>query len=248
MENRLIFLIENQIFQFIEIKKNLNNNGFIVYPDIPNNDTIIENIKEYKRFIDLIRILLNTRYGGIEDGAKRKKALDKIIEIIHDKKPSLFIIDHILVGCHDAETGIDLAIKLRENNITNPIIFLSRTDENDVKIKKDFPKVDEPKSWIHKGYSGNRVNEPTYFNEHVIPEIEKLLKSSYDDIVRNKIISILKNLNTGSSELDTDLHNKLVSLSNDISQIPESVSNILIEINDLPTEEERKKLFSAIGG
>lgn len=92
-----IILIENQYTQFKEIRRHLCNSGFEVFPP--------ENQNEFKKFLDLIRIFLNKRYGGTELNSHRANAFKEILIIIEYEKPEIIIIDNILVGYHDPENG-----------------------------------------------------------------------------------------------------------------------------------------------
>ncbi|HEY8560159.1 MAG TPA: hypothetical protein VIL74_07270 [Pyrinomonadaceae bacterium] len=159
-----VLIVENQFLQFKAIHYLLNKAGFEIFPD--------EN--SFKEFLDGVRICLNTRYTPIRQNKYWNKILGKTIEY----NPDIIIIDHILVGSHEAEDGIDLAIKFRKYNVKQPFIFFSRTDINNIDICDRLPKVLPKSRWIVKGYSGADILEPIFFEKKVIPEIEALLDSN----------------------------------------------------------------------
>ncbi len=161
-----ILLIENQYLQFLKIKKQLNNLGNTVYPEDENS---------YKEFTDLVRIYLNPRYGGIEDGSKRKSVFEIIAKRIKDGDFDVLIIDYILVGCSAGLNGIFLAEKLREIKKGTPIIFLSRESPDQPEIKDKLDERFNPFEWIPKGYDGREIFEEKYFEKNVIKGIEKCI-------------------------------------------------------------------------
>jgi ACT domain-containing protein len=172
---KLIILIENQYFQFDVIKKNL----IELYNIYPESD------KQFKEFLDWVRIYLNIRYGE----TKRQHALSKILSVFKESNPDLVIIDQVLVGNHIAKNGIDLALKLRDEKISTPILFLSRTDINKVEVLQKYPNVDGLKDWLHKGYYGQKISEGDFFEKEVFKRIKSLIdafpkldleKSAYD--------------------------------------------------------------------
>ena len=69
MESSKILLIENQYRQFIKIKTYLENAGYTVCPTDADS---------FNEFINYVRIYLNPRYGGTEEGSRRKKVFNKI--------------------------------------------------------------------------------------------------------------------------------------------------------------------------
>ncbi len=172
-DERTILLIENQYRQFLKIKKYLNDAGFNVYPLC----------QDFISFIDLIRVYLNPRYGGIQSGSRRDGAFQEIVAYIGEIQFDVIIIDYILVGCHVAETGIFLAKKLRKQGIDTPIIFLSRERYNQPEIMKALTKDLKPYKWIHKGYDGREILEKEYFEQHVITGIEESLQESIRQIL-----------------------------------------------------------------
>lgn len=178
--NEKILVIENQWTQFEKIRDKLLTCGeaYNIYPSDDNS---------HKQFLDWIRICLDTRYGG----DRRMKYRQIVIEYIKNYNPDLIIIDHILVGCHNGETGIDLAIYLRkEGNISVPILFLSRSDINTPNICKQYPEIDEPRIWIPKGFKGKENLERDYFKDTVLKAIKKLLKKKKPTL-KEEIINLL---------------------------------------------------------
>ncbi len=181
MEIKRILLIENQYTQFRRIKTHLNNAGYTVYPTDEGGDL-------FNEFMDYVRIYLNHRYGGIQEGSRRKKVFEKIVEKINDGDFDAFIIDYILVGCSAGLTGIFLAEKFRDKGITTPIIFLSREKSNQPEITNNLNKNLEPFKWIHKGYAGREILEDEYFRQNVIKIIEECIGKSAVELL-DKIAS-----------------------------------------------------------
>ncbi|HLP14685.1 MAG TPA: hypothetical protein VK470_00425 [Bacteroidota bacterium] len=258
-KTKLIILIENQVTQFIQIKKHLNNYGYLVYPNIADEninksdidgefdaDKTLRNISEYKHFMDLIRIYLSERYGGLEPDSKRNVAFKNILDIIAVKKPALLIIDHILVGFHNAMNGIHLAIALRDAGITIPILFLSRTDANDIEVVNNLQNCIEPKLWVHKGYSGRKIFEDKYF-KIVVAAIDKLIIGVQNKSVKNKIGEIIKSIS--GNQKAVLLYNELTQLfgmnENQFSDgISEAIMNYSIHQQDENTQEGLLRLLN----
>jgi nucleoside phosphorylase len=163
---RKILIIENQITQFKDIIKLLDKFGYQSFPDE----------ETFKEYIDWIRIYLNPRYTS----DRRNQFWEKILAKTKDYNAEVIIIDHILVGSHNAEDGINLAIKFRESGITQPIIFFSRTDVNSIDICNRLPNVSGKKDWIFKGYSRADILEPSFFEKEVIPKIKNFMNPSID--------------------------------------------------------------------
>jgi len=78
------------------------------------------------------------------------------------------------LGYTGAKTGIDLGLLLRGLNKL-PILFLSRTDENNIDVYRGLGTIIEPRTWLHKGFSGEQILKDTYIADTVVPEIENLL-------------------------------------------------------------------------
>lgn len=188
MENkRRILIIENQFTQFKDIVKLLDNSGFDSFPNADNFD----------QYLDAIKIYLNPRYTM----DRRSLFLNKLIEMTSNYNPELLIIDHILIGAHDAEDGIDLAIKFREKNFNQPIIFFSRTEQNHIDVCVKLPKVSDNKEWISKGYSGADILEEAFFIERVIPRIQYLLPTLLSEKIIKKLNDKKYKLSAASKEV-----------------------------------------------
>lgn len=185
--NRRILIIENQFIQFKDIIKLLDNSGFDFFP----------NENKFDEYLDAIKIYLNPRYP-IE---RRNLFLNKLIEMTANYNPELLIIDHILIGAHDGEDGIDLAVKFRENNFNQPIIFFSRTEQNNIDVCVKLPKVSHCKEWISKGYSGADILEAAFFNERVIPRIQSLLSEPLSEKILKKLNDRKYKLGSSSKEV-----------------------------------------------
>jgi len=190
---RRILIIENQFIQFKDIKYLLDNSGYQTFPDE----------KSFIDFIDAIKIHLNRRYTN----ERRTFFLEKVIEIITKFDPEILIIDHILVGTHDAQDGIDLAVEFRKRGLKQPIIFFSRTELNNIDICDKLPNVTLDKEWIFKGYSSEDILEKKFFDEIVIPKIESLLKRD----ISSRIIEKLKGNVIDSRSSTSEIHEAIKS-------------------------------------
>lgn len=166
-----ILLIENQITQFFKIRQQLDEAGFQIYPG--------KEEEEVKKFLDLVKIFLTRRYGDLEEGSRRSNVFSEILRIIKEEKPDIIIIDNLLVGYHNAENGIFLAKELRKFRVAVPIIFLSRTEQNNIETMNNLQQITEPWIWIPKGYAGEGILEENYFKTHVI-NITPLLLEKHD--------------------------------------------------------------------
>jgi hypothetical protein len=167
MNRHKILLIENQITQFKFITQKLSTD-FDVYPKI----------SDFIKYMNYVRICLTKRYDAatFNQGLRREKALNELVEYIRENKFNLIIIDHILVGYHDGENGIHLAMKLDKEGIKLPIIFLSRTSENNEDVKNKLPQSGITNTiWVEKGYAGQGLGNDTYFNKYVKYNINELL-------------------------------------------------------------------------
>ncbi len=212
MQNkRRILIIENQFVQFKDIIKLLGNSGFDFFPD---ENTFVE-------YIDAVKIYLNPRYP-IE---RRNSFLDKLIEMTTNFNPEILIIDHILIGAHDGEDGIDLALKFREKNLNQPIIFFSRTEQNNIDVSFKLPKVSHNKEWISKGYSGADILEEIFFKERVIPKIESFLPKTLSEKIIKKLTE--KKYKPGSSL--KDVHRTINEVT---EKLVEEINNERILINE----------------
>lgn len=178
MNKKKIFLIENQLTQFRDIRFALKSGGFEVYPDEEN----------FKSLIDLVRINLNPRY----DKDLRDEVLVSIIEEVKIINPDLLIIDHILVGNDSADDGIDLAKRLHSILPPKPILFFSRSPHNSFFIIEKLSTFHGEYEWVAKGYWGNPNLEESIFTKVVFPKIDILLSQSKDpENTKTKLIDLL---------------------------------------------------------
>lgn len=200
---RRLLLIENQFVQFDQILSYLKSANFSVYPA---ND-------QFKNFLDRIRVFLNERY----DISRREKAFKDILVLLDDFKPELLIIDHILVGNHSAKNGIDLAQRLRKEKFKQPILFLSRTEQNHVDVCKHLPDIDQKTLWISKGYLGEDILDKDFFQKEVIENINLLLVNS---ALENSNAEILKDINPYLTDLlntQKESHSRSPSVKKNVS-------------------------------
>lgn len=185
-ENRNIILIENQYRQFKLLSETLRKNDFSVFPDITAGGDAA--VLSYRQLIDDVRIKLSDRYLT----AKRTAAGVRITEYIKDKNPALFIVDHVLLGYSGSNigTGIDLAKFIRDFN-DRPIMFLSRTPENNIDVYRGLGEVIPPRLWLHKGFNGEKILKSDYITNAVIPEINLLIRTHQDYRVKRLLDSWL---------------------------------------------------------
>jgi hypothetical protein len=204
-EKLKVLLIENQKYQFKEIFEFLNE-GYEVFPDLNG----------FKRILDFVRICLNNRYSK----ERRDTAFAKLVSEIKDFNPELFLIDHILVGNYFAKNGIDLVEKLQEIGFTQPVVFLSNTKPNTAEVISNLTKIKNFKVWIHKGYAGEEILSPDYFEKHVLLELSNILTVSLKEdilkILRDKIPNYLLNAKEGEPDR---------IYANYLSKLIESISN-----------------------
>lgn len=246
-----IILIENQFTQFKKIW-NFLDEEYEVFPNIKKETLQSEAEKEkYKRnqfkdFIDLFRVCLNERYSK----NYRDDAFQKIKQIIIDEvKPDLLIIDHILVGNHEAKNGLDLAIKLRGEKISQPIMFLSRTEANSSDVIKQYPHISEKKIWINKGFAGDRILHPKYFKEDVLPQINKLISESiFNRDILQPIILIKSKVTTTKKELKNQLYIALDLINKKENLNNKPLLNILSKFseNNYYTDKTVKNFISEV--
>lgn len=233
-------LIENQFTQFKLISDFIINCDLIKegekYEVYPKNTLI-----DYKSFIDIVRVLLNPRYD------KDKGILNQLISIIESFSPHLIIIDHILVGHHQAEDGLDLALKLRENKIAEPFLFLSRTEQNNIEVYKKYPLIQGIKDWENKGNTGDGFLTKPHFNGYVWPKIVNLIAQSEKKPISDMIKILLEytcfNGDGFMSELFILFH-KIDALK----QPSKELENILVDFTSKshPVYNERKDLFESL--
>ncbi len=235
--SKKIILIENQYSQFKQIYQHLIQAGFTVYPS--------DKLEDFKNFIDIIKIFLNKRYGGIEEGSRRSIVFNEILNIIKNNfKPSLFIIDYILIGHHEGQTGIYLGQMLRKSKITEPILFLSKAARNNNDILFNLGKELEPRDWCDKGYAGEDILDEEYFTNHVLVKINEMIKK-VDDHYFNIINGIL---NSGKFDFDDNIKVEALSYLKNIvvTGIISDHEKSVLDKQDLDTEESRKKFFNLL--
>jgi len=211
-----VLIFENQYEQFKEIRKYLSEK-FEVHPQVSVNPP---DVTAYKRVIDPVRIFLNNRFSA----DKTRRAGDAIAKYINRIDPDVLIIDHVLVGYYTAKTGIDLARFTRTDpridDLNKPILFLSRTPSNSVKVIPYIVKVGQPLFWIGKGYNGSKVLDKNFLADEVIPQIEDLIKKGRSERVNIALSSIIADINE-LTDVDTtfidepEIKSKLRQLSNE---------------------------------
>lgn len=234
-----ILVIDNQYTHFALIHKHLSNSGYEVFP--LDNDGAID----FKRFLDLIRVYLNDRYGGLEPNSRRQAAYGKVLGIVQDTvKPDLIILDLVLVGNHDGKKGTFLAKAFRNDGISVPIIFLSRSEKYQQGTISEYDDVAEPKEWVHKGYSGLPILEETFFKREVTDKFEKLWARSRFIEIAHKVkylFELDELMNLEEEQLKTDIYSVLSAILNDkdISVAKFNVIEIIYAKSDRNIEDWR---------
>ncbi len=245
-----VLLIENQFFQYKRISKNLSN--FIVLPEE----------KDFVEIIDCVRIYLTERYdsnSSIIKDQRRQKAIKYLIDYINNNDIDVILIDYVLVGHTpdkrlEALDGIDLAKKLKDENIKIPIIFLSRYSENDKKIKNKLEKNKiKNYNWVEKGYAGQGIGDDWYFKTNVVNKIKEIIGLSvgvegvdeeknseeFSDLVNR----ILQNKKVKASDLFEKLKKILLTLESTVSS---DVFKILKDAADNPNDMDEEKIKELI--
>jgi hypothetical protein len=115
--------------------------------------------------------------------------MGNILSFIKGFDPEIIMIDHILVGNHEASDGIDLAIVFREKKIDVPILFFSRSEINNIVVCEKLPRVEPPCDWIFKSYSGENFIDQIFFEKEVLPKLRVLSP----DPLKDQIINALRN-------------------------------------------------------
>lgn len=174
-----ILIIENQYIQFDTMQRELSSRYEVLPAPRPTPE---ENVAVFKAFIDPVRIALNPRYKR----GQRDRAYEEFKAYLIEKKPDLLIIDYILVSHSAAQTGIDLAKRLRNDFISNkviPILFVSRTPRSKVDILKGLESM-KLKEWVDKQYYAGTLLDPTYVTDVVMRRIEDLFNEAKDEDVK----------------------------------------------------------------
>lgn len=164
MSSPKILVIENQLTQFETIHRFLGTD-FQIFPE---NKRL-----KYRSFINLIRVFLHTGYGEYHhnEDSYRGKVFKEILEEIDRFDPKVILMDHILLGFHEANDGIDLAKFLRRAGISTPIIFLSRTRTNSAKAINAKQHVSDC-DWLPKGIDGQENLTADYLLTKVTDQIK----------------------------------------------------------------------------
>ena len=68
-----------------------------------------------------------------------------------------------------------------------PVLFLSRTAPNDVRVMENLPRIKQPREWINKGYFGEEILNEKYFDDHVLTRIKYFLENSFTPELRQII-------------------------------------------------------------
>jgi len=194
--NGKILLVENQYLQFKKVAFMLRSERFEVFPTG----------RKYISFINDVRIFLNERYGPLDKPGKRATAYTNIVAALAGIKPDIFIIDQVLVGHHKALDGIHLVEKLRSIYKEQPVIFLSRTANNDEHVMESLPKIGQPHVWINKGYFGEEILNKEYFDKYVLAKVKKLILNGFNSDIENLIHKMIYEKQYSLSASDHLLH------------------------------------------
>lgn len=209
-EEKTILLIENQNTHFTKIFTALDNAKYTVYPKQEN----------YIKFIDLVRVALNPRYGEQSINSCKQKLLEKI----NTFAPQVIIIDHILVGNYFAQDGIDLAAWLREQDTytKTPIFFLSNSNQSDFSVVSKLPNITEPKTWVSKGYAGTEIlNNEAYLKEHLLEKLTQTFKDldTERNAIKEKFKKEIQNLENSEIATQTSTRNRIAKLEYIVTNI-----------------------------
>ncbi|MDT0608039.1 hypothetical protein [Croceitalea rosinachiae] len=185
--SKKVFLIENQYYHFKEIWQRLNEEKYVINPSWSTD----KKQETFKETIDLVRIYLNPRYTR----KTRQHALEKLKKKINTFNPDLFIIDYVLVGNYYGETGVHLALKLRELGFSQPIVFLSNSEMKTANVISKYPKISGFKIWIYKGFAGKAILEGEYFTKEIIPRLRDILKLHAEKTINDEKYEIIEKLN-----------------------------------------------------
>lgn len=175
-EKRKILIVENQITQFNKIFENFGNE----YDTHPGKE-------DFLKFITWVRRYVYTNYPA----NIREEDFSNIIEKAKDVE--LILMDYKLGASYMCLSGIILAqkinLELKKNGQTLPVVFMSKDEEHTKKIAdelEDYKKIFPNCIWVRKGYFGDEILKPEYFQKKVIQEgIEELLNSqnNYSPII-----------------------------------------------------------------
>ena len=203
-EKRVIGIIENQITQYEIISKQLEINGYQVFPSCD----------EYSTFIDWIRIFIDKRYVH----ARKERYFAMIKSALLAANIDLFILDYKLSGAHDGLNGAELALNIQGimRYQKAPFFFLSRATAN-IKEVDDQLKLLGSAVWVEKGYAGAGMLEENYFKTHVIDKIaimfdaplqqriKEILSWVMEQPVVHEFIDVLKVLDNKSFLTEEDI-------------------------------------------
>jgi len=189
--------------------------------------------RQYISFINDVRIFLNERYGSLDKPGKRLIAKTNLLKYLEQHKPDIFMVDHILVGNHKARDGIFLMETLR-TSYKQPIIFLSRTANNEEHVMESLPRIDHPHAWINKGYFGEEILNKVYFDKYVLPSVRGFIENSYSEEIGNLIHKMLyeKKYTVGNNNHEKELHdrfvNKILKYKSDRYLSPNDANQLLL--------------------
>lgn len=135
-----ILIVENQLYQYEMIKKNLKGANVSVFPTD----------EDYKIFTDWVRVYTSKRYTD----QKMQACFNKIIRYIKENDILLVLMDYKLAANHDGGNGLQLASALFNEFSYLRFIFLSQTLENDIDVRNELisiaPYLSGKYSWAYK--------------------------------------------------------------------------------------------------
>lgn len=162
-------IIDNQFADYRLIYDKIQSVEYDVYPK-PDREKNPDDY--YTKIIDYVRIYLNPYYQE-----RSKKALEKLILYIKNREIELLIIDYKLSGTYDGKTGVDLLIEINGSKKIKHLnyLFLSRTSKKIESVQKKMQSLPLAVEWIEKDESGLKMDDPSYFQSHIIQKLPKLL-------------------------------------------------------------------------
>ncbi|MDB5141656.1 MAG: hypothetical protein JWQ66_369 [Mucilaginibacter sp.] len=176
VDKQQILVIENQRIQYETLAERL--------PEYH----ILPVMADYSEMTDCVRIWLNERYSP----EWRDQVFSHLLSMIEQwDKIDLLIIDYKLSGCHDGHTGMKLAEDFRKTELLKdiPILFLSRTPENEEMVMDELKKISNA-HWIPKSYAGALNLDRVYFDK----QVKKMLPQLIQQPEKDRLLNILETL------------------------------------------------------
>lgn len=201
-----VVIIENQKTQFSIIKSHFTNDVII-----------LPTIADYDKFMNSVKIVLNSNYPFSTIIKNKVIIINSLIEY----NPDIIIIDYKLSGSSKGLSGIELGKIIRKEYANIKIIFLSRLQSNEMSVQNELRDFNFPNwKWIEKGYAGQAINNKDYFKEYVFqvinnynnyiatpPEIKNVIENAILDIGANFTSpNFIDNFHKWNTEIRIKIH------------------------------------------